>query len=536
MLSLFANPRFRLPEVLLGSVVIIAIFSLYAGALGTLFTVGQEASWHSLWEDAYLHRVIRFSLTQAALSALLSVLLGGLLARILFFLSFPGKAFILRLFSLTFVLPALLAIFGLLGIYGQQGWLTELCQWFGLDWQPRLYGLTGILLAHLFFNIPLAAKVGLQALEAIPSEQRCLAAQLNIRGCNFFRLIEWPYLKTQLLPTFALIFLLCFSSFTIVLALGGGPQYSTLEVAVYQAIFFEFDLPKAALFALVQFVLGAILFSISQFFSPPPESHLSTRYIWKPKAKPAQICLHWMLFLPFLLFIFTPLLHIVWQGIRASNWWNALLNRDLWQALGFSLSLAPTAAILALTLGMAILFTVRRLMWLNQMTAANTLLTAGMVVLAIPTLILAVGLFIWLQDRELANWQLFGLVALCNALAALPFVLRILHPPMWRNLQSYEHLCQSLGLRGYSRWRLVEYPLLKPALKYAFALAATLSLGDFTAIALFGSPDFTSLPALLYRQIGQYRTEDGAITALILLLLCVLLFIFIERNKGGQYD
>ena len=121
MLSLFANPRFRLPEVLLGSVVIIAIFSLYAGALGTLFTIGQEASWHSLWEDAYLHRVIRFSLTQAALSALLSVLLGGLLARILFFLSFPGKAFILRLFSLTFVLPALLAIFGLLGIYGQQG-------------------------------------------------------------------------------------------------------------------------------------------------------------------------------------------------------------------------------------------------------------------------------------------------------------------------------------------------------------------------------------------------------------------------------
>ncbi|EGV06333.1 thiamine transporter membrane domain protein [Haemophilus pittmaniae HK 85] len=154
MLSLFANPRFRLPEVLLGSVVIIAIFSLYAGALGTLFTVGQEASLHSLWEDAYLHRVIRFSLTQAALSALLSVLLGGLLARILFFLSFPGKAFILRLFSLTFVLPALIAIFGLLGIYGQQGWLTELCQWFGLDWQPRLYGLTGILLAHLFSIFP----------------------------------------------------------------------------------------------------------------------------------------------------------------------------------------------------------------------------------------------------------------------------------------------------------------------------------------------------------------------------------------------
>ena len=90
--------------------------------------------------------------------------------------------------------------------------------------------------------------MSLQALQSVPTEQHQLAAQLNIKGFTFFRLIEWPYLKSQIVSAFVLIFMLCFTSFTIVLALGGGPQNSTLEVAIYQAIFFEFDLPKAALF------------------------------------------------------------------------------------------------------------------------------------------------------------------------------------------------------------------------------------------------------------------------------------------------
>ena len=74
--------------------------------------------------------------------------------------------------------------------------------------------------------------------------------------------------------------MLCFTSFTIVLALGGGPQNSTLEVAIYQAIFFEFDLPKAALFALVQFAFCFALFSLSQYWAKAPETQISQRYRW----------------------------------------------------------------------------------------------------------------------------------------------------------------------------------------------------------------------------------------------------------------
>lgn len=59
-----------------------------------------------------------------------------------------------------------------------------------------------------------------------------------------------------------------------------------------------------------------------------------------------------------------------------------------------------------------------------------------------------------------------------------------------------------------------------------------LSIGDFGVVALFGNDDFRILPFYLYQQIGSYRSQDGAVTALILLLLCFLLFTVIEKIPG----
>lgn len=59
-----------------------------------------------------------------------------------------------------------------------------------------------------------------------------------------------------------------------------------------------------------------------------------------------------------------------------------------------------------------------------------------------------------------------------------------------------------------------------------------LSIGDFGVVALFGNDDFRTLPFYLYQQIGSYRSRDGAVTALIMLLLCFLLFTVIENYRG----
>jgi thiamine transport system permease protein len=202
--------------------------------------------------------VSSFSFWQAFLSALLSVVPAIFLARALYRRHFPGRQALLRLCAMTLILPVLVAVFGILSVRAPG--LAGLCSAFRTEWTFSPYGLKGILLAHVFFNMPMATRLFLQALENIPGEQRQLAAQLGMRGWSFFRFVEWPWLRRQI-PVAALIFMLCFASFATVLSLGGGPQATTIELAIYQALSYDYDPGRAALLAMVQMVccLGLVL-------------------------------------------------------------------------------------------------------------------------------------------------------------------------------------------------------------------------------------------------------------------------------------
>ncbi|MDU8924402.1 thiamine/thiamine pyrophosphate ABC transporter permease ThiP [Pasteurellaceae bacterium LIM206] len=517
-----------------GLLVLSLIVGVYGLSLNAVLTVGDFSHWQAWFADPYLRRIILFSFAQAFLSAFLSVAIGMIFARAFFYQNFIGKAWLLKIFSLTFVLPALVAVFGLLGVYGGSGWLAKSAAWLGLSWQPNIYGLSGILIAHLFFNIPLAARMFLQGLAAIPNQQRQLAAQLNICGWRFIRLIELPYLRQQLLPTFVLIFMLCFTSFTIVLALGGGPQYTTLEVAIYQAIVFDFDLPKAALFSLLQFAFCLVLFGLISRLSNMRASAVSNKEQWRSKQQPAVQWWQMFVIVSVSLFIFLPLLNTLISAVFSGYFLSAWQDGQLWRAIGYSVTIAPISALVAVISAAALLLLSRQLTWLHFSHLANGLMNIGMIILAVPTLVLSIGLFLLLQTLDFNTAHLFAIVVLCNALSALPFVIRILAAPMNNNMIYYEKLCQSLGVTGWNRLSLIEWRQLAAPIKYAFALAACLSLGDFTAIALFGSRDFTSLPYLLYQQLGSYRGDQAAVTALILLLFCLGVFWLAERQDDGK--
>ena len=159
----------------------------------------------ALLHDSYLWHVVRFSFWQAFLSALLSVAPAIFLARAFYRRRFPGRLALLRLCAMTLILPVLVGVFGILSVYGRQGWLASAFRAAGLEWTFSPYGLPGILLAHVFFNLPMAARLLLQTLEQIPGEQRQLAAQLGMRGWSFFRYVEWPWLRRQIPPVAALI-------------------------------------------------------------------------------------------------------------------------------------------------------------------------------------------------------------------------------------------------------------------------------------------------------------------------------------------
>ncbi|WP_133543267.1 thiamine/thiamine pyrophosphate ABC transporter permease ThiP [Mesocricetibacter intestinalis] len=525
--------RFRPAQYAGGILVLVLLFAVYGGALHAVLAQGETESWRNILQDAYVRQVIFFSVAQAFLSALFSVLIGLLFARAFFYQRFPGKNYLRSLFSLTFVLPSLAVIFGLFGVYGASGWLAQFAARLGIELQPNIYGLKGILLAHLFFNIPLAARMFLPCFAAIPNQQRQLAAQLNIRGWHFIRLIEFPYWRQQLLPVAILIFMLCFTSFAIVLTLGGGPQFTTLEVAIYQAVVFDFDLSKAAFFTLLQFVFCFVLFSFGSRFGVMAQTETDQLEHWfAPQSSAVKL---WQVFFITLMVVFLllPLLNILWAGLSSAQLSDLWQNPFLWRAFGYSLSIALSSALLALLMAYALLLVSRRLHWIGLSAWAEGLMNLGMVVLAVPAMVLAIGLFLLLQGMEFNKPALFGVVVLCNGLSAMPFVLRVLSPPMRANMQYYEKLCQSLGIRGWRRFKLIEGPLLAAPFKYAFALSCCLSLGDFTAIALFGSRDFSSLPYLLYQQLGSYRGDQAAVTAMVLLLFCLAVFRLAESYAPG---
>ncbi|WP_323996254.1 thiamine/thiamine pyrophosphate ABC transporter permease [Aeromonas hydrophila] len=537
MSRIFARAQARPLWWLPGSAATLIILLLSLGPLAALLWQAGALAPRTLLADPYLRHVLGFSLWQALLSTLLSLGLAIPVARALARRRFIGRRLLLKLFGLSLVLPVIIAIFGIVAVHGKQGWLPQLLHGLGLTPGNYLYGLLGILLAHVFFNMPLAARLLLQSIESIPESSWRLASQLGMRSSHIFRLLEWPLIRAQLPGLASLIFMLCFTSFTTVLALGGGPKSTTLEVAVYQALRFDFDLATAGGLALVQLILTAGLLMLQHKLQSSPASRISAR---RPCLRPDRhqpgtglvdalaLGIGLAVFLP-------PLLAIVVAGINPGLP-GALTSSKLWLASGQSLLIALAAGSLATLLGSALLLTSRHLRVRDRKRRAAALWEAsGSVILMIPAVVLSTGLFILFMPFAdvfaLGPW----LVVLVNALMALPYVLRTLSAPMQLVVRQYDRLADSLGVRGLHRLRLVEWPLLRRPLAQAAALSMILSLGDLGAIAMFGSQELTTLPWLLYQQLGSYRLTEAAATALLLLILCFSLFWLIERGLGGKH-
>nr|WP_318382997.1 thiamine/thiamine pyrophosphate ABC transporter permease ThiP [uncultured Enterobacter sp.] len=486
----------------------------------------------ALWHDSYLWHVVRFSFWQAFLSALLSVAPAIFLARALYRRHFPGRLLLLRLCAMTLILPVLVAVFGILSVYGRQGWLAHLFSDLGLQWSFSPYGLQGILLAHVFFNLPMASRLLLQALEQIPGEQRQLAAQLGMRGWAFFRFVEWPWLRRQIPPIAALIFMLCFASFATVLSLGGGPQATTIELAIYQALSYDFEPGRAALLALIQMICCLALVLLSQRLSKAIAVGNNQIQGWRdPQDSLTSRLSDGLLILLALLLLLPPLLAVIVEGLNRSLF-EVLAEPVLWQAVWTSLRIALLAGLLSVTLTMMLLWSSRELRARQRPLAGQALELSGMLILAMPGIVLATGFFLLLNQSTGLPESADGIVIFTNALMAIPYALKVLENPMRDVSARYTLLCQSLGMEGWRRLRVVELRALKIPLAQALAFACVLSIGDFGVVALFGNDDFRTLPFYLYQQIGAYRSQDGAVTALLLLLLCFFLFTVIEKLPG----
>ena len=520
-----------------GALTFLLLGLVIGGAFAGLLRAAGTVEYGAFLQSPYTRRVVTFTVWQALLSTLLSVGPAILVARALARrASFPGRALLLRLFGLPLVLPTLVGILGVVAIYGQSGLFNRCLAALGMEPRQFLYGLPGILIAHAFFNLPLATRLLLPVWGAIPGETWRLATQLGMKSWQVFRLIEWPLLR-QVLPNVAgLVFMLCFTSFAVVLTLGGGPANSTIETAIFQAVRFEFDLGKAVQLALLQVAICGVLAVAGQrFVHDVPLTPTAQRPqdrpdldAWGGRLTDAAVLLIAAAF------VLLPLVAVLSRGV-AGPVGKVLADPTLWFAFARSLGVAVGAGLLATAAGWGLLLTSRELRLRRYRRRASTAMeTTASLVLVVPPLVIGTGLFAVLSPVADVFALGIALVIVVNAIMGLPYVIRTLGPPLMRAGEQHDRLCASLGIAGWNRLRLVEWPLLRRPVATALALSAALAVGDLGVIALFGTQNTTTLPLLLYQRMAAYQLDAAAVTAVVLAALCFGLFAVIEPGVGGH--
>lgn len=468
---------------------------------------------------------VRFTLLQAVLSAAISLALAVPVARALARRHFPGRGLLVTLLGAPFILPVVVAVMGLLAIFGRGGVLNDALAGLGLG-RVSIYGFGGVILAHVFFNLPLAVRLLLQGWFAIPAERFRLAAALGFGPAEIARHLERPMLRALAPGIFATIFLLCLTSFAVVLTLGGGPRATSVELAIYQAFRFDFDLARAAALASLQLALCALTALAAARLAVP--SAFGTG-LDRPAARwdaggPGLRTLDALLIGLAALFLIAPLAAVVLSGAPRL----AALPAPVWQAAGRSVAVAAAATLLTLALALPMALAVAR------GGRARFLETVGMLPLATSALVTGTGLFLLLRPLASPAGLALPVTVAVNAAMALPFALRSLIPAA-RDLEAgYGRLAQSLGLAGFARLRLLTLPRLRRPLGFAAGLTAALSMGDLGVIALFADADRATLPLQLYRLMGAYRMADAAGAAVLLLVLSLAAFWILDR--GGRAD
>ncbi len=465
---------------------------------------------------------LRFTVLQATLSAVFSVLLAVPVARALARRRFIGRGVLITVMGAPFILPVIVAVLGLLAVFGRSGIVNQALVWAGLP-PFQIYGLHGVVLAHVFFNLPLATRLFLQGWQGIPAERFRLAASLGFTPLDVFRQLELPMLRNTLPGAAMVIFAICLSSFAVALTLGGGPRATTVELAIYQAFRFDFDLGRAAVLAMIQMALvtlaALLVLRLGRMESFGRGMDRPVRR-WDAESWPLR-CLDTAVIFAAALFILLPLGAVVWRGLPGVM----DLPVQVWRAAWVSTVMALASTLVAVALALA----------LAHLALHHRRIEAvGLLGIAASPFVIGTGLFLLINPfSDPVRWA-FVVTALVNALAALPFALRVLIPGLRDVIRDFGPLADSLGLTGFARLRWLVLPRLRRPLGFAAGLTAALSMGDLGVIALFADPERATLPLQILRLMGAYRMETAAGAGLLLLMLSLSLFWLFDQ--GGRRD
>jgi thiamine transport system permease protein len=485
--------------------------------LGTAAVVLAQGRLHLTGPD---WAAVRFTVLQATLSALASVLLSIPVARALARRRFKGRTLLITLMGAPFLLPVIVAVLGLLAVFGRAGVLNQTLQALGLP-TIQIYGLHGVVLAHVFLNLPLATRMILQGWQAIPAERLRLAASLGFAPTAVMRHLEWPMLRAVLPGAVITVFVICLTSFAVALTLGGGPKATTVELAIYQSLRFDFDLGRAASLAAVQFALCAVAALVAWRIMQTPGfgAGIDRRYAiapagWHRTADATCIALA-------AAFLLVPLAVIMAKGLLGLP----DLPPSIWPAALRSVVIAIPSAFLATAAALALALAVAK-------TGNPWLDLAALLPLATSGLVLGTGLFLIVQPWVSPSKIALPVTLVINAALALPFVYRLLLPETQALHRDYNRLTASLNICGTSRLALIALPRLARPIGFGLGVAIALSMGDLGVIALFAGDAQATLPLAIQRLVSAYHITAAAGASVLLVTISFVLFAICDY--GGR--
>jgi thiamine transport system permease protein len=497
-----------------------------------------------------------FTFYQAALSTLFTVIVGLPGAYVFARFEFPFKRLLRAFLIVPFILPTVVVAAGFESLLGPSGWINLALQAAGLIHQPIpfLHSLGAILLAHVFYNTSIVLRIVGSAWERLDPNLPAAARVLGASRWQAFRRVTLPLLVPSLLAAAALVFLFDFTSFGVILILG-GPGFSTLETEIYIQALQAFNLPAASLLSIIQIASTLALVVISTRLAQRAESatlKVGYQTARKPVSAAEKLSLAAVLCLLGALF-FMPLISpvassflrteaargertAVQTGFTLDYYRELFINRR--EAAFFatpiesarnSLLVAVATTIIALGLGIPASMLLSRPGRLDRLIEPFLLLPLGT-----SAVTLGLGMLVALSRPPLDLIRSPLLLPVAHSLIALPFVVRGLKPALAGIPARLREAAATLGASPFRVWQAVDFPIASRAVFSAAAFAFAVSLGEFGATTIIVRPDFPTMPVAIYRflsQPGGLNYGQAMAMATLLMLLCAVAVTTIERTR-----
>jgi thiamine transport system permease protein len=523
--------------------------------------IHSEGGWTLTWLkellfSAYYRKIFVFTMTQAFLSTLLSILVALPGGWILSHLDFPGKKLLKALTTIPFILPSILVVLGFILFWGRGGIINRtLMRITGSD-KPVLeilYSFKAIILAHVFYNFPIALRLIAAWWEGLGQNQHHAARTLGASESKIFRTITLPQLLPGMISAGTLIFLYCFMSFAVVLVLGGGPRYSTLEVEVYRLVKYSLDFNRGGALALVE--TAATLF-LTWFYINRENRNIQiqsggkTRILWKDLSVRSRLLIG--VYIVLILFvIFGPILTVMVQSFLVQTtrtspptlsvrWYKEMLQSPGSTLSGSAALLASSirnSLILALsTLGVTLTVGSYASWIMSRYKFRYSSLIESLIMLpmGVSSVVLGMG-YLWLRR----GGRLSGIppeiaIIMAHSVIALPFVMRSLTPAMKRIRQSILDASRLMGAGGLKQFITIELPMIKPGLITGGAFPLAISLGEINATLILSDAGIPTIPIAILKLIGTYRFYSACALGTILIVICTAAFILIDAFEGWE--